>query len=62
MAAEQVVDQTSQWIDVLLALLDWPFLLFAFLTAFILVFRGKVIGLLERGDIQISWGENRHIS
>jgi len=59
--ANQIADQGNKWIDVLLAFLDWPFLLFIFLTVFILVFKAKVMGLLERGDIQISWGENRHI-
>jgi len=42
-------------------LLDWPFLLFVLLVVFVLVFRQKIVGILERGDIQIAWGKDRHI-
>jgi hypothetical protein len=28
---------------------------------FVLIFKKKVMGLFERGDIQIGWGEGRHI-
>jgi hypothetical protein len=61
MPAEQTVDQAKGLIDVLLALLDWPFLLFVFLLLFVLIFKKKVMKLFERGDIQIGWGEGRHI-
>jgi len=57
MATEQV----KTWFDVILALVNWPFLLFTFLIIFVLKFREKIVGLLDRGDIQISWGDNRHI-
>lgn len=49
------------WERVILQLLNWPFLLFAFLVVFAIIYRKRVIGLLERGDIEISWGANRHI-
>ena len=61
MLAQQTIDQAKGFVDVLLALLDWPFLLFVFLLVFVLVFKKKVMGLFERGDIQIGWGEGRHI-
>ena len=61
MPAVQTIDQAKGIIDVLLALLDWPFLLFVFLLLFVLIFKKKVMGLFERGDIQIGWGEGRHI-
>jgi hypothetical protein len=35
MPAEQTIDQARGLIDVLLALLDWPFLLFVFLLTVI---------------------------
>ncbi len=49
------------WGDIVLAMLDWPFLLFVGLVLFTCYFRGSIAALLARGDIQISWGENRHI-
>lgn len=61
MASEQVIEPGKSGFDIALAFLDWPFLLFAFLVVFVFFFKDKVMGLLERGDIQISWGENRHI-
>ena len=61
MAQTQVIKQAKNGVDVLLSVLDWPFLLFDFLTVSIFLFKDKVIGLLERGDIQISLGENHHI-
>ena len=61
MLAQQTIDQAKGFIDVLLALLDWPFLLFVFLLLLVLIFKKKVMGLFERGDIQIGWGEGRHI-
>ena len=61
MLAQQPIDQAKGFVDVLLALLDWPFLLFVFLLLFVLIFKRKVMGLFERGDIQIGWGEGRHI-
>ena len=48
------------WQKIMLALLDWPFLSFFFLILFVLIFRKKVVGILERGDIQFVWGD-RHI-
>jgi hypothetical protein len=47
--------------DILIKLLDWPFLAFVFLFAFILIFRRQIKRVLDRGDITISWGENRSI-
>ena len=47
--------------DIVLALLNWPFLLFIGIAIFIWYFRDRVGELFQRGDIQISWGENRHI-
>jgi len=46
---------------IILALLDWPFLLFVALVLFIVFYRSSIGGLLGRGDIQISWGDNRNI-
>lgn len=70
MTEEQVVSlvkktiqltENRELVDVFIALINWPFLLFVFLILFVLIYRKKIVGLLERGDIQISWGENRHI-
>ncbi len=60
---EQAVSNAEAvgWQRILLAVLDWPFLLFLFLILFVLVFRKKIVGILERGDIQIAWGRDRHI-
>jgi hypothetical protein len=35
--------------------------LFLFLIVFVILFRKKIVGILERGDIQIGWGKDRHI-
>jgi len=51
----------NDWIEIIPALIDWPFLLFIFLIVIVLLYREKIVGLLERGDIQISWGKDRHI-
>ena len=61
MAAEPVATQTKSLIDFFLAFLDWPFLFFVLLILFAYHFKDKISALLERGDIQISWGENKHI-
>ena len=61
MPSEQTIDQAKGLIDVFLALLDWPFLLFVFLLLFVFIFKNKVMKLFDRGDIQIGWGEGRHI-
>jgi len=61
MLAQQTIDQAKGFVDVLLALLDWPFLLFVFLLLFVFIFKKKVMKLFDRGDIQIGWGEGRHI-
>ena len=42
-------------------LLDWPFLLFLGLVIFCWWFRDEIKKILERGDVQISWGENKSI-
>jgi predicted nuclease with TOPRIM domain len=47
--------------EIVLKLLDWPFLLFVFLFLFVLLFRRQLEGVLGRGDITISWGEGRSI-
>jgi len=60
MPAAQTVQHVYTEYDLILALLDWPFLLFVFFLFFALIFRVKIVGLLERGDIQVSWGD-RHI-
>ena len=48
-------------LDIWLALLNWPFLMFVFLIVFIFLFRGRMGQLFARGDIQIGWGENKFI-
>jgi hypothetical protein len=48
--------------EVVVKLLDWPFLLFVLVLTFLLVFRKHVAALLNRGDITISWGPGRSIS
>ena len=53
--------QVKTVVDIALAFLDWPFLLFILIIVLALIFRDKITNLLERGDIQISWGENKHI-
>jgi len=60
-ATTTVANSSKGWVDVALALLDWPFLFFVGIGAFIWLFRENIASLLGRGDIQISWGENRHI-
>ncbi|MCW8932294.1 MAG: hypothetical protein OQL19_18930, partial [Gammaproteobacteria bacterium] len=56
-AATAVTNNVKGGIDLALALLDWPFLLFVGIGIFIWFFRDNVSALLGRGDIQISWGE-----
>ncbi len=52
--------------QIVLALLDWPVLAFILILCFLLLFRAKIFGLLDRGDISVSWGNgsiqfvNRH--
>lgn len=48
-------------VDIIKSFLDWPFLLFLFLSAFAYFFREQIQGILNRGDIAISWGEGRTI-
>lgn len=60
-ASTAVTTNSKGWTDVVLAVLDWPFLLFVGTAVFVWLFRANVAALLGRGDIQISWGENRHI-
>lgn len=43
--------------DLLLKLLDWPFLAFVILLFVIVLFRKQLEGVFGRGDIQISWGD-----
>ncbi len=50
------------WENVIIQALNWPFLFFVLLVIVFFLYREKFSSLLERGDIQISWGENRHIS
>ena len=42
--------------QIVLALLDWPVLAFVLILCFLLLFRAKIFGLLDRGDISFSWG------
>lgn len=51
----------SAWLEIVLKLLDWPFLLAVVLMAFVLIFRRRLTALLNRGDIQFSWGDGRSI-
>ncbi len=46
---------------VLLKMLDWPFLAFVILLLAIFLFRRQMASVFGRGDILISWGENRSI-
>ncbi len=55
------MEPTKSWFDIVLAIMNWPFLLFVGVAIFVYIYRRKVGALLERGDIQISWGEHRHI-
>lgn len=55
------IEQGISWLEIVLALLDWPFLVFIGISLFVASFRTQISSLLGRGDIQISWGENRHI-
>lgn len=47
--------------QIIIKLLDWPFLLFIILCLFLILFLRQLRGILDRGDITISWGENRTI-
>lgn len=47
--------------DIVIALLNWPFLLTLLLTVLLVRFRAQVGELLSRGDIQLSWGEGKSI-
>ena len=47
--------------EILLALLNWPFLLFVLLGLSVILFRRQLLGILSRGDITFSWGEGRSI-
>ena len=47
--------------DIVIALLDWPFLLTVLLTVLLVRFRAQVGELLSRRDIQLSWGEGKSI-
>jgi len=57
---EQQATQTTLEL-VILKLLDWPFLAFIILLLAIFLFRRQLAGIFGRGDILISWGENRNI-
>lgn len=50
------------WENVIVQALDWPFLLFVLLAVLFVLYRKHLLGILQSGDIQISWGENRSIS
>lgn len=45
------------WVTVLVKMLEWPFLFFIVLLAFVLMFRASLTALLGRGEISIAWGE-----
>lgn len=47
--------------NIILKLLDWPFLLFVFLCFFVAIFKKQLLGILNRGDITVSWGKDRTI-
>ena len=47
--------------DIVIALLDWPFLLTVLLTVILVKFRKQVGERLSHGDIQLSWGEGKSI-
>jgi hypothetical protein len=49
------------WLEILLKLLDGPFLLAVVVIVFLCLFRKQLMGLLGRGDIQVSWGDGRSI-
>ena len=51
----------NQGQQIVLRLLDWPFLAFLILLVLTVAFRRQLGEALRRGDIQISWGENRSI-
>lgn len=52
---------TEFWSRVVLAMLDWPFLLFAFLAVSALAFRKQLEDRIARSEILISWGKDRQI-
>lgn len=43
-------------INIILKLLEWPFLCFIVLILFVVFFRKQLQGVLNRGDITITWG------
>jgi hypothetical protein len=51
----------AAWLEIVLKLLDWPFVLAVTLIAFVLIFRRQLTALLNRGDIQFSWGDGPSI-
>jgi hypothetical protein len=51
----------STFEPVILKLLDWPFLACVILLLALFLFRQQMAGIFGRGDILISWGENRSI-
>ena len=61
MLAEGATPGKSEWLEVILKLLDWPFLLFILLVILAYFFRAQLKALLSRGDISISWGEGHTI-
>jgi hypothetical protein len=59
--AESAIPGKHEGLEIVLKLLDWPFLLFISLLILAYVFRVQLKALLTRGDISISWGEGRTI-
>jgi hypothetical protein len=53
--------QHDPWLEIVLKLLDWPFLLSIVLFTFLCLFRRPLTALLSRSDIELSWGEGRSI-
>lgn len=45
------------WDQVLLKMLDWPFLLFSTAAIFFCIYRGQIRALIGKPSIKISWGD-----
>jgi hypothetical protein len=52
------VESSGAALQIMLKLLDWPFLMTVVFIVFIFVFRKQLMALLDRRDILIKWGDN----
>src|SRR5690554_1871220 len=56
---EQVTEVTSSfpWDQILLKMLDWPFLFFVVVVVLIFMTKEQLKGLFNRSNLKISWGD-----